>query len=783
MRDVMAKMFVAPTFSDPEQTRSARWLHTFLLMALIVLVSYASATMVASWLGANIVTIPPITAVVAVAILFGIWRLMYQGLLHLAITATIATLFIIPTYLNLVVYQSIRSPDIWVYFILIPLTGLLLGRRQMLYFALLCLTFIGLLFYLETAQLIQPQISTQPTMIDGLLLGVSILLSTLLSQATIHKAEAKAIEAEQSLAALLYSNQQLERSQQQLEQAQSELESRVADRTQELERSNQRLQSEIDERQRLMEALGKSEANWRSLVQNAPETIITFDIDGTIRFVNRTLSYKSPEQLIQNPITAIHDDEHHRQKLVQAINQVVGSGATVSYESQELVGEQRYWRINRIGPIHEAGQLRALILLSTDITEQKLAEAAMLQSQKLESLGIMAGGVAHDFNNLLTAMIGQATLALNKLGPNQLIVRDHIQNLLFASHRATDLTRQMLNYAGHSPTDFVPVNLNRLLQENIQFFSASISKTIDLRGDLATDLPDIMGDPGQIQQLVMNLILNAADAIGEQVGEITIVTTVCTDTDNDLQNNEQYHLRWSERSCDKGDYICLSIRDTGCGMDEMTLNKIFDPFFTTKFTGRGLGLASVIGIVRAHEGGIYVTSAPQVGTTFQILFPITEIQIAEEKRPITTNDYTGLAGKLILLIDDEDDVRQVTTEILELSDIRTLNANNGIKGIELFEQHLDEIDLVMVDLSMPGMSGEDVVKRLWEIKPGISIVVLSGYDEYEVSRRLDSRYAVDFLQKPYNLDGLLGMIARQFSKSTLPQKSASNETVLAESTV
>ncbi len=764
MRSVMGKMFIPPTFSDPEQTRSARWLNTFLIFAFSLLTLYFLVVPAVSWAGIKVATLSPTILSLFAAILGTIWLLMHHGRLQMAILLTLTTLFLVPTYLNFFVYQSIRSPDIWVYFILIPLTGLLLGRRAMRYFALLCLSCSMVLFWLESVQMLSPNVTPKPQLIDALLLGISILLSTLLLQATINKAEAKATEAEHSLQALRRSNQQLELSRTELQQARDELEARVDIRTQELRTSNQRLQDEINERQRLMDALRYSEANWRSLVQNAPELIVTLTSDGMINFANRAINGHLPEQLIQQPVTAIHNDEHHQQILAQAVEEVLTTGQTVSYQSEERLGEEHYWRVNRLGPICEAGEITSLILISTDISEQKQTEMAMLHAQKVESLGLMAGGVAHDFNNLLTAMIGQASLAMEKLPTEQDAVRNHIQNILFASQRATELTRQMLNYVGQTTFKFTQLDLNHLIEENIQFFSASIPKHIKLQSDLLPNLPPTTGDLGQIQQLLMNLILNAADAIADAAGTISVSTTLSPLTADEISTGEFAHWKWSGAALRPGDYIRLQVADTGCGMDKATLSKIFDPFFTTKFTGRGLGLASVIGIVRSHGGDIHVMSEPGRGTTFQVLFPVTE-QINElEQENDMTQDFITLEGKFVLLIDDEDDVRQVTAEILETEGVQAIGAASGTAGIRTFEQHLEAIDLVLLDLSMPDLNGEEVARRLWAMQPELHIIFLSGYDEHEVIRYLKQTTQVAFLQKPFELEELLRAVRQQLLK-------------------
>lgn len=800
LRTVMGKMLTTLIDLSREQTRNDYWFNIALISVLTVVFGT-----ILFMLPLTLPQVIPIgSSIFAICFLLvgivGAWQLLRTGRRRLAAITTITTLFAIPTYLNFVVYQTIHSPDVWVYFIIIPLTGLLLGRKYMLYFTLLCLSTVSVLFTMEYFSYIVPTATLRTEVDDWAILLISLSLNTVLLYITIRKAEDKTDEAERSVQTLKITNAQLEESRIALQHAHAELELRVQERTKALQSANQSLQTEMEVRQSLMDALRHSEANWRSLVQHAPELIATVALDGTILFVNRPIRDEDIEDLLGLPITHLHSTQEHRRNLQEAVEQVLATGQSVSYESDEEFGGNHTWAINRLGPIYHEGTISALILISTDISEQKQAEMAVLHSQKLESLGVMAGGVAHDFNNLLAAIIGQASLASQKVEKDSDATQEHLQNILLAGQRATDLTRQMLNYAGRSITDFQSLDLNRLLQENIQFFSASISKHIQLQGVQAPDLPRITADTGQLQQLIMNLILNAADAIGDQTGTITLSTQSYS-----LTSPEISEWKWTGQLLDPGIYAMLEITDTGCGMDVETLKKIFDPFFTTKFTGRGLGLASVIGIVRTHRGGLQVTSTPGVGTTFRILFPANADMSTIHKSPVGAADleletapigtpkgmtenkrtnhlasdtrektrdctmfneqFVSFAGKVVLIIDDEDDVRHVTAEILELSDIETLEASNGIRGLELFRQHMDEIDLVLLDLSMPGMSGEDVVKQLWAIQPDVTITLLSGYDQHEVTRRLGKENHLSFLQKPYSMDLLLQEIGQQFARA------------------
>ncbi len=760
----MTKVFTVPSCLDPEQSQAARWLNACLVMAFFIVAGAFLFFLPLSWFSE---THNNISLLVIGGLLTNIlvsWLLIRAGQYQIAAFATLITLFLIPTYLNVAVYQTIHSPDVWVYFILIPLAGLLLGRRYMLYFTLICLCAVLMLFSMETLNWITPSISLPAEQNDLLVLSVSLSLNALLLYTLIRRAEHKAIEARKSMQELIVTNQQLEESQIALQQAHSQLEVRVAERTKALQTANHLLQEEIVARQQLMDALHHSEANWRSLVHHAPELIATVSTDGMILFINRNVRDISAKAISGCPVGMLHSSESHQQRLQNALVKVMTHGESVSYESEEEHAGQHTWAINRLGPIYQNGIIAALILISTDITEQKQTEMAMLHAQKLESLGIMAGGVAHDFNNLLVAMTGQASLALHKAATDVAATREHIQNILLAGRRATDLTRQMLNYAGRSSIDFKPLDLNRLIQENIQFFSASIPKSIQLRALQATALPVMRGDAGQIQQLLMNLILNAADAIGEETGTITITTT-----EYQLSAQEARQWAWSSELLEPGIYVLMDVTDTGCGMDSETLNKIFDPFFTTKVTGRGLGLASVVGIVRTHGGALQVVSTLGTGTTFRMLFPVCEQREKDEVVDMRIDETVAFANKLILVIDDEDDVRQVTAEILELSDIAVLQAANGMKGIELFRQHINEIDLILLDLSMPGMSGEEVLRQLWQLKPDVAVTLLSGYDQHEVTRRMGKDHTLSFLQKPYSMDGLLHEISHQFAKV---QKSA-----------
>lgn len=734
-----------PVFPDKEQTRAARWLN-WLFLAIIAITIIDSIAVLIGLLDQNAVVQIVTTNIIALWLnLTALW-LMRRGHVKISATILLTTAYLLITYLNAVIFQSIHTFNVIAYFVLIPLVGLLLGRRSMNVFGCVCVITISIIFYLEQIGILIP--ATPRSAFDNIfILFLAIGLNTVLLNASIQRAEEQADEIYQTATTLAVTNQDLQQSQVQLQQARTELEQKVQQRTQELRESNEMLQQQVEERQRLLDALATSEANWRSIAEQVPDTITRINRDYTVAFINRSIGDQTPEQLIGTPIAMLHQQPEQQRLLCELMQTVLRTGQTLSYEIEEEREERHTWRINRVGPIWQNGNIVALILISTDITEQKQTEAAMYQMQKLESLGILAGGVAHDFNNLLSVMLMQLSLAVTKL-PSDHPAKINLTRTLKAAERATELTRQMLNYAGRSPTETKQLNLNDLIADNIHLFSASISKNVRLTAELSDTLPLMLGDRGQLQQLIMNLIINSADAIGGKPGDIRVITKLRTLTEEAIAQSE-----WIGTQLTTGHYLQLEVQDTGCGMDAQTLRKIFDPFFTTKFTGRGLGLASVIGIVRAHKGVLHVASIVDQGTTFTILFPIVTARL-----PISDNmtppSFVG-AGELVLVIDDEEPVCTSMAEILHEAGLRVLTATDGVTGLRLFGEYRHELRMVLLDLAMPGMSGEEVFHQLLATDAHIPILLVSGYSETDVMERFVNKQLAGFIQKPYTSAVLL----------------------------
>ena len=393
------------------------------------------------------------------------------------------------------------------------------------------------------------------------------------------------------------------------------------------------------------------------------------------------------------------------------------------------------------GTVLDITQLRAAEL------EQKELEKKMRQSQKLESLGVLAGGIAHDFNNLLTSIIGNADIALADM-PAYSPEADTVRQIKETAKRAASLTRQMLAYSGRGRYIVESVDISRLVSEISGLIAISISKKANMHYDLAPNLPHVNADMAQLQQVIMNLIINASEALAGETGDISVKTGLVTCESEYLQS------LIIENELPPGDYVFIEVSDTGAGIEKDTLAKIFDPFFTTKFTGRGLGLSAVQGIVRGHKGAIKIYSEPGKGTTFKVLLPASEKIAAAPAPKETAPDETWRGSGTILLIDDEEGVRKVGRQLLEKCGFSVITANDGLDGVEKFRVNAETITCVLCDVTMPRMDGYECFHRMRQIKPGALVILMSGYSEQDAMQRYEGGEAPGFVGKPFQLKEL-----------------------------
>jgi len=457
----------------------------------------------------------------------------------------------------------------------------------------------------------------------------------------------------------------------------------------------------------------------------------------------------------------VHPDDREREWSV--FNRAKGElGERIQYPPyrvQHALNGSWIW-FSAIATWYEAadGECR-LLEVARDITWEvkreeerfKLAEQ-MQEAQRLESLGVMAGGITHDFNNLLTPILGESQLALLDL-PSDSPIRPRIEQIYQAAKRAAALTRQMLAYSGQTPVAVEPISISRLLEEMGQLLEGTVSGKVALVYDLAEDLPAVTADIAQLSQVVMNLITNAVEAVREGAGRITLRTGVV-----DAEKLDRARIV-GECKTTGSRYVFFEVLDDGCGMDAETQSKIFDPFFTTKFTGRGLGLAAVLGIVRSHGGMIELASELGRGTRFRVLFPAAKqaaVVVATPATPVADWSASGM----VLVVDDDKGVRELLDATLRRAGLTVLMASDGREGVELFRRHADEIRAVVLDRTMPDIGGEDAFDEIRRIRPDARIMLLSGYSEERAAWHFIDKGLDAFLHKPFEPAVLLEKIRR-----------------------
>jgi PAS domain S-box-containing protein len=422
---------------------------------------------------------------------------------------------------------------------------------------------------------------------------------------------------------------------------------------------------------------------------------------------------------------------------------------------------QEKWVLVRGRPIYDdAGVLRFVEGLAIDVTalkqaeQEKLAiERKLLAAQKLESLGVLAGGIAHDFNNILTSVLANASLARHDAKGGQPVDRS-LQQIENAARRAADLCQQMLAYAGKGKIVTDRVDLSEVVRGTAALLEVTLKKSTRLELHLPGGLPPVLADVTQLRQIVMNLVINAGDAITSANGLIT-VTTFAREADAAL-------LRSSLGNPDlpPGPYVGLEVTDNGCGMAPGTVARIFEPFFTTKFSGRGLGLSAVLGIVQSHRGALFVKSAPGQGSTFRLLLPATTGPAVASASPFPAPDARPALRGTVLIVDDEEAVRSIAATVLTMHGATALQAASGEAALDLLRGP-QAISVVLLDMTMPGISGEETLRRMRMINAGQPVILMSGYSETDTMQRCADLGVVRFIQKPFEIEALLA-VAKPF---------------------
>jgi PAS domain S-box-containing protein len=535
----------------------------------------------------------------------------------------------------------------------------------------------------------------------------------------------------------------------------------VKQKTQDLELANIELQLKLAQQKEAEESLRVGEAKFRSFVEHSFDVIFVLDSAGTIHFASPSWHkhFGFPQdEVLQRPFGLLLHSEDVA-PFTSYLHRVLGTGkgeASPPFRVRCADGSWRVFVANGSSYTDVSGEL-LYIGVGHDVTEQKRAEEErlslerqLLHAQKLESLGVLAGGIAHDFNNILMAIIGNADMALMRINPESAAV-DNLRNIETAAARAADLAKQMLAYSGKGKFLIQSHDLNDLLEEMLHILQVSISKKAVLRLDLNRPLPTVEADATQIRQIVMNLVINASEAIGDKSGVIAISSGVM-DCSRDYLKDV-----WLDENLNEGLYVFMEISDSGCGMTKETLGKLFDPFFTTKFTGRGLGMAAVLGIVRGHKGAIKVYSEPGKGSTFKILLPASEKPSELFNHQPQHDNWRG--SGTVLLVDDEETVRAIGKEMLKALGFEVLTAGDGREAVAAYREN-EGIKLVILDLTMPHSDGEQCFRDLRVLDPEVKVIISSGFSEQEVTQKFLGKGLAGFIQKPYKLSVLRDAIMK-----------------------
>jgi two-component system, cell cycle sensor histidine kinase and response regulator CckA len=434
-------------------------------------------------------------------------------------------------------------------------------------------------------------------------------------------------------------------------------------------------------------------------------------------------------------------------------NVTIFNGYEVEHDFPDI--GRKVFLLNARGIFRENMSSHIILLAMEDITERKAIDQLLRDVQRREAIAVLSAGIAHDFNNLLAVMMGNISLAELQLASQHPALK-YMKNALTAMESAAELTKQILAYSGKGKNQISRIDLRSEIHEQVKLFKISMPPNVKMTAHLPSTPIYVNGDAGQIRQIIMNLIINGGDAIGDKDGVVSVMLgAVSFGTDELAQYN-----KFTNTTLTEGCYALLEVSDSGIGMCEDTIKSIFDPFFTTKFVGRGLGLSAVLGIIRGHEGGIAIESTEGKGTTFRILLPAHTTIEAGNDLGTEDNSPASQTAITVLVIDDEPEVATMAKEILETGSYTVLVELNPIKGIEVYREHRSEVGVVLLDLTMPEMSGKDVVDALQTINPDVKIILSSGYTESEVHKKVDMAKVSGFLQKPYPLQLLLTMMQK-----------------------
>ncbi len=519
-----------------------------------------------------------------------------------------------------------------------------------------------------------------------------------------------------------------------------------------LKRVLKSLEAERSEKKYLQEELFKSRDQFRSLSLNSPDIIYTLNFDGSFKYINpawkRILGH-DPEEVIGKYFIdfAKEEDAGYYRKLFKNIRDGKKILKDITGTLIHKSGTPRLFNLSGAPNIDTDGDITGVVGLLKDITEQEKLQAQLLHAQKMEAVGTLAGGVAHDFNNLLQAVSGYADLLLLEMEPGD-FGYDELQEIKNTTMSGAELTRQLLTFSRKVESRLQPVAVNHVVEKVSSMLERTIPKMIEIKLDLAKEEIVVNADPGQLEQLIMNIGVNARDAISEE-GKIIIKTEIA---------GIDWKFSRTHFWANPGKYLLLTIADNGCGMNKKTLAHIFEPFFTTKSPGKGtgLGMSIVYGIAKSHNGYILCNSEPGEGTEFKLYVPLLEkisIKATEKVRKDDMASYKG--SETVLFVDDDDDIRKIGEKILQKFGYHVVTASDAEEALDVYRKRYKEIDIIIIDFIMPGMGGKRCLEEIIMINPRVKAIIATGYFFSKAEMAGIEALAERLIKKPYKSKDIL----------------------------
>ena len=742
----LSKFLFPPAFANQDLTQKARLIYyllmpLFLVSTILGILGLVRSGSLADGVGISLAS--------GLFFLFMLWQI-HRGKISFP-SYLIPAVILLATVSAAIDDGDLAPRHITSFFLGIIITSVLLDETAIIIFGVISLIPITLIPYFASSGFIsqdnQPEtLLTRLTIISGVWLVAIFLL-----RFVVKNFRASANNAQESAAKLKEQNSELQKIHLQLE-----------NRSNELSALNTELQIEIGQREIVSQALTQSQAFSQHILNAIPDLIVRLHYDGTITEIKKptdehTFQLLEIDESWEGQNLGTYLPPEIKTSWLNKVQQSIEEQIEITHEYQaDLEGVNPASYEGRILPIND----NEAILIIRDTTRQRQEEQANRRSQRLESIGVLAGGIAHDFNNLLTGILGQTSLAKVKINRN-IDPIENIDRAILAAERAADLTRQLLAYSGKGQFIIELIDANNLIKESVFLLETLFAKNVHLEINYSEAPAIIEADKGQIQQVILNIIINASDAM-KAASQLNQPATITLNIDPIQMGANPIGNNFIGQLPQEGDYIAISISDNGPGISKENISRIFEPYFSTKGPGRGLGLSATLGIIHRLSGAIELESREGEGAHFTVYFPKVDSALKQPTHQTQTLHLEN-TGR-VLIVDDEESVRGVATGILQELGFETLEAIDGLKGVNLFETHQKSINFILLDMQMPVMNGAETLSKIRSMDPKIKIILSSGYSERDLIKESNDDNLF-FLQKPYKYSTLQKLLQ---SLSLLP---------------